>query len=211
MIVGRGGTTAVSDLRQVMAWLGLLARSAQSKIAEILVLRHEVAVLRRQVSRPRLSWADRAVFAALTRLLSPACRRHRIVTPATIVRWHRDLVTRRWTQPRRPEAAAGARHPSCPGWWCGWPPRTRPGGYRRIHGELAGLGYRIVASTVWSILKRAGIDPAPPRPAPRRCSCRKLRPRWSGWVVVFVEDAAESIMPLDVEVVESRAFGDRWW
>ncbi|MCA1835669.1 MAG: integrase [Actinobacteria bacterium] len=64
--------------RQVIAWLGLLARSAQSKNTEILVLRHEVAVLRRRVGRPRLSWADRAVFAALTRLLSPVCRRHRI-------------------------------------------------------------------------------------------------------------------------------------
>jgi hypothetical protein len=87
--------------RQVMAWLGLLARSSRSKNAEILVLRHEVAVLRRQVRRPRLSWADRAVVAALTRLLSPAGQLHRIVTPATILRWHRDLVTRRWTQPRR--------------------------------------------------------------------------------------------------------------
>ena len=86
--------------RQVMAWLGLLARGTQSKNAEILVLRHEVAVLRRQVSRPRLSWADRAVFAGLTRLLCQACRSHRIVTPATILRWHRDLVKRRWTQPR---------------------------------------------------------------------------------------------------------------
>jgi hypothetical protein len=86
--------------RQIMAWLGLLARSAQSKNAEILVLRHEVAVLRRQVNRPRLSWADRAVLAALTGLLSRACRLHRIVTPATILRWHRDLVKRRWTQPR---------------------------------------------------------------------------------------------------------------
>ncbi|MGH3570364.1 MAG: integrase [Pseudonocardiaceae bacterium] len=81
--------------RQLVAWLGLLARSAQSKNAEILVLRHEIAVLRLQVSRPRLCWADRAVFAALTRLLSPVCRRHRIVTPATILRWHRDLVKRR--------------------------------------------------------------------------------------------------------------------
>jgi putative transposase len=87
--------------RQLVAWLGLLARSSRSKNAEILVLRHEVAVLRRQVSRPRLSWADRAVFAALTRLLSQAGRLHRIVTPATVLRWHRDLVTRRWTQPRR--------------------------------------------------------------------------------------------------------------
>jgi putative transposase len=74
---------------QLMAWLGLLARSSQSKNAEILVLRHEVAVLRRQVSRPRLPWANRAVFAALTRLLSAACRLHRIVTSATILRWHR--------------------------------------------------------------------------------------------------------------------------
>jgi putative transposase len=86
--------------RQLVAWLGLLARSSRSKNAEILVLRHEVAVLRRQESRPRLSWADRAVFAALARLLSQATRLHRIVTPETVLRWHRDLVTRRWTQPR---------------------------------------------------------------------------------------------------------------
>jgi len=152
--------------RQVLAWLGLLARSAQSKNAEILVLRHEVAVLRRQVNRPRLSWADRAVFAALTRLLSPACRLHRIVTPATILRWHRDLVKRRWRQPRHHRS--GGR---------GTPPQLRrlvlrlavensSWGYRRIHGELAGLGYQIGASTVWSILQRAGIDPAPRRDGP---------------------------------------------
>jgi putative transposase len=84
-----------------MAWLGLLARSSRSKNAEILVLRHEVAVLRRQVRRPRLSWADQAMFAALTRLLSKTGRLHRIVTPGTVLRWHRDLVTRCWTQPRR--------------------------------------------------------------------------------------------------------------
>jgi putative transposase len=89
-------------LRQVMAWFGLLARNSRSKNAEILVLRHEVAVLRRQVRRPRLSWADRAVFAALSRLLNQAAHLQRIVTPATVLRWHRDLVTRRWTQPRRP-------------------------------------------------------------------------------------------------------------
>jgi putative transposase len=79
--------------RQLVAWLGLLVRNSRSKNAEILVLRHEVAVLRRQVRRPRLAWADRAVFAALTRWLSQACRRHRIVTPDTVLRWHRDLVT----------------------------------------------------------------------------------------------------------------------
>jgi transposase InsO family protein len=149
--------------RQVMAWLGLLARSARSKNAEILVLRHEVAVLRRQVSRPRLSWADRAVFAALTRLLSPACRLHRIVTPATILRWHRDLVKRHWTQPRHHRTGGRRTPPQLHSLVLRLAAENPSWGYRRIHGELAGLGYQIAASTVWSILKRAGIDPAPRR------------------------------------------------
>jgi len=152
--------------RQVMAWLGLLARSAQSKNVEILVLRHEVAVLRRQVHRPRLSWADRAVFAALTRLLSPVCRLHRIVTPATILRWHRDLVKRRWTQPRHHRSGGRRTPPQLRRLVLRLAAENSTWGYRRIHGELAGLGYRIAASTVWSILKRAGIDPAPRRDGP---------------------------------------------
>jgi putative transposase len=94
--------------RQVMAWFGLLARSSRSKNVEILVLRHEVAVLRRQVRRPQLSWADRAVVAALTRLLAQAGQLQRIVTPATILRWHRDLIEQRWTQPR-PRRTGGRR------------------------------------------------------------------------------------------------------
>jgi putative transposase len=149
-----------------MAWLGLLARSAQSKNAEILVLRHEVALLRRQVSRPRLSWADRAVFAALARLLSPVCRRHRIVTPATILRWHRDLVKRRWTQPRGPRSGGRRTAPELRRLVLRLAVENSSWGYRRIQGELAGLGYQIAASTVWSILKRAGIDPAPRRDGP---------------------------------------------
>jgi putative transposase len=152
--------------RQLTAWLGLLARSAQSKNAEILVLRHEVTVLRRQVRRPRLSWADRAVFAALTRLLSPACRVHRIVSPATIVRWHRDLVKRRWAQPRRHRTGGRRTPPELRRLMLRLAVENSSWGYRRIHGELAGLGYRIAASTVWSILKRAGIDPAPRRDGP---------------------------------------------
>ena len=152
--------------RQVIAWLGLLARSAESKNAEILVLRHEVTVLRRQVSRPRLSWADRAVFAALTRLLSPVCRRHRIVTTATILRWHRDLVKRRWTQPRGPRSGGRRTPPELRRLVLRLAVENSSWGYRRIHGELAGLGYQIAASTVWSILKRAGIDPAPRRDGP---------------------------------------------
>jgi transposase len=152
--------------RQVMAWLGLLARSAQSKDAEILVLRHEVALLRRQVCRPRLSWADRAVFAALTRLLSPACRLHRIVTTATILRWHRDLVKQRWTHPRRHRTSSRRTPPELRRLVLRLATENPSWGYRRIHGELAGLGYQIAASTVWSILQQAGIDPAPRRDGP---------------------------------------------
>ncbi|MCA1709251.1 MAG: integrase core domain-containing protein [Actinobacteria bacterium] len=152
--------------RQLVAWLGLLARGAQSKNAEILVLRHEVAVLRRQVRRPRLSWADRAVFAALLRLLSPVCRLHRIVTPATILRWHRDLVKRRWTQPRGHRSTNRRTPPEVRRLVLRLAAENPSWGYRRIHGELARLGYQIAASTVWSILKQAGIDPAPRRDGP---------------------------------------------
>jgi putative transposase len=127
------------------------------------VLRHEVAVLRRQVSRPRLSCADRAVFAALTRLLSPACRLHRIVTPATLLRWHRDLVKRRWTQPRGPRSGGRRTAPELRRLVLRLAAENSSWGYRRIHGELAGLGYQIAASTVWWILKQASIDPAPRR------------------------------------------------
>jgi hypothetical protein len=129
--------------RQLVAWLGLLARSSGSKNAEILVLRHEVTVLRRQVSRPRLSWADRAVFAALTRLLSQAGRLHRIVTPATVLRWHRDLVTRRWTQPRQRRTGGRSTASELRQLVLRLASENPTWGYRRIHGELAGLGHQI--------------------------------------------------------------------
>ena len=124
-------------LRTVVGWLGLLTRTGASKDAEILVLRHQLAVMRRQVARPSPSWADRAMQAALSRLV-PRSRWPRLfVTPDTVLRWHRDLIRRRWTIPRR-----GGRPPTRPtirqlvlrmaadnpGW-----------GYRRIDGELAGL------------------------------------------------------------------------
>jgi putative transposase len=151
---------------RLCGWLALLPRSDNAKNTEILVLRHQIAVLQRQVRSPRLSWADRAILAALTRRASAARRRQLslIVTPRTLLRWHAELVRRHWTYPHR---APGR-------------PRTSPTirrlvlemardnptwGYRRICGELTGLGHKLAPSTIWEILKAAGMDPAPRRAA----------------------------------------------
>ena len=148
-------------LRAAAGWLGLLTRSDASKDAEILVLRHQLAVLRRQVARPRPSWADRALQAALSQLVPSGHWPRLFVTPETVLRWHRDLIRRRWTMPRR-----GGRPPTRPNLrqLVLWMAADNPGwGCRRIHGELVGLGHRLAPSTVWLILRRAGVDPAPRR------------------------------------------------
>ena len=92
---------------RLFGWLALLARSDTSKDVEILVLRHEIAVLRRQVTRPKPDWADRAVITALARLLPKHLRLHRIVTPATLLAWHRRMVRNKWTYPEYHRAPAG--------------------------------------------------------------------------------------------------------
>jgi putative transposase len=146
---------------RLCGWLVLLGRSSASKNAELLVLRHEVTVLRRTNPRPRLDWADRAVMAALIRYLPGKLRAHRLVTPGTVLRWHRRLVTRKWTYPRgagRPpvstEIAAliGRLATENSGW-----------GYQRIKGELLKLGHRVSASTIRRVLKTLKIPPAPKR------------------------------------------------
>ena len=96
----------------VLSWLALLARSDAAKDVEILVLRHEVAVLRRLNARPGLTWLDRAVLSALSRLLPTGLRQLRLVSPRTLLRWHAHLIARRWTYPQRQPAAHLPHSPS---------------------------------------------------------------------------------------------------
>ncbi len=148
---------------QVFGWLALLARSDAAKNAEILVLRHEVAVLRRQVARPRPDWADRAVLAALARGLPGCLRVHRIVTPGTLLAWHRHLVKREMDPSERAGSAAGSDRAAR--WWSRWQERTR-WGYRPVQGELLGPGYRVGEGTIRRILAAAGLGPVPRRTSP---------------------------------------------
>jgi putative transposase len=174
-------------IMRTASWLRLSQREEAWKTAEILILRHQLAVLqRRQPRRPDLDWADRALLATLLAVI-PKVRRHGLrllVTPDTIVRWHRDIVRRRWAarsmrgKTGRPAIRRNIRAlvlrlaRENPHW-----------GYRRIHGELAGLGVKVAASTVWKILKNAGIDPAP----------RRTRPGWSQ----FLRSQADAILACD--------------
>ena len=175
-------------LRQVLQMLTQLARDGGAKDVELLVLRHQVAVLRRQVHRPDLQPADRVVLAVLSRLLPRPHWSIFFVTPATLLRWHRDLVARRWTyppaRPGRPPVDKQIRDlvlrlaAENPSW-----------GHRRIQGELLGLGYRVAASTVWKILHNAGVDPAP-----RRCG-----PTWKQ----FLTAQAHTILSCDFFTVDT--------
>jgi putative transposase len=172
---------------KVLGWLALLTRGSAAKDAELLMLRHEVAVLRRRVTMPPVNWADRAVLAGLAQLLPRSVSHGLFVQPATLLRWHRDLVRRRWSYPHRsgrPTVTIELRDlvlrlaRENPTW-----------GYRRIHGELCRLGYGIGASTVWAILQRAGVAPAPKRSA---VSWRQ-----------FLRAQAEGVLAVDFCTVET--------
>jgi putative transposase len=154
-------------VRCLLGCVTVLSRGQVSRDAELLVLRHENAVLRRQISRVRYQPADRLWLAALSRLV-PRRRWGEVfpVTPATLLAWHRRLVARKWDYtsrraPGRPSTATAIRKlvirivTENPAW-----------GHRRVQGELVRLGHPIAASTVWQILHAAGIDPAPRRAGP---------------------------------------------
>jgi putative transposase len=192
MIAHCGLRTVYLMLARVLSWLALLARSDAAKDVEILALRHEVAVLRRTNARPTLTWLDRAMLSALGRLLPTPLRQLRLVSPRTLLRWHAQLVARRWTYPRRqpgrPPTAPPIRvlvlrmareNPRC--------------GYRRIQGELVGLGHSVAASTVWTILKDVGLDPAP----------RQAGPTWSQ----FLRAQAHAILAVDFAHVDTVSCG----
>jgi putative transposase len=147
---------------RLASWLVLFARSSAAKDVEILVLRHEVAVLRRTRRPPQLGWADRAVLAALIRLLPAELRQGRLVTPGTLLRWHRRLVRWKW---RQPPARAG--RPPVSGELTALIVRLArenpTWGYTRIQGELRRLGHRVAAATIRKVLRANRIPPAPQR------------------------------------------------
>jgi len=175
-------------LRRLLEVLVLRMRSERAKEIEILVLRHQLQLLERQVVRPQLRPADRALLAALSRALPRSAWASFFVTPATVLRWHRELVARRWTYPHRrpgrPATTVEVRElvlrlaRENPGW-----------GYRRIQGELVGLGITVAASTVWTILRKAGVEPAP----------RRLESSWRE----FLRRQAASIIECDFLTVDT--------
>jgi putative transposase len=174
-------------ITRLVSWLRLSRREETWKTAEILILRHQLAVLqRRQPRRPNLNWADRALIAALLGVI-PKARRNGmrlLVTPDTILRWRRDLVRRhRAARSRRGRTGRPATRRNVRALVLRLARENPEWGYRRIHGELAGLGVKVAASTAWEILKNAGIDPAP----------RRTGPTWSQ----FLGSQAEAILACD--------------
>ena len=179
-------------ITQVFRWLRLSRRDDAWKTAEILILRHQVAILQRhQARRPELTWADRALLATLFGVIPRARRQwlRLLVTPDTIMRWHRDIVRRRWAaRSRRGRSGRPATRRNIKALVLRLARENPEWGYRRIHGELAGLGVKVAASTVWEILKTNGIGP----------SRRGTRPAWSQ----FLRSQAEAILACDFFTVD---------
>src|ERR1019366_9360564 len=175
-------TFAYLSVRRVLEFVVLLARSDDAKEIELLALRHEVAMLRRQVKRQSFDPADRALLAVLSRFLPRSRWACFGVTPTTLLTWHRRIVARRWTYPHRPPGRPRVDEEvtALVVRLAGENPRW---GYRRIQGELMKLGVRLAASTIARIMKDHGLRPAP---------------RWSGptWRA-FIQAQASHIIATD--------------
>ena len=174
-------------ITRVASWLQLARREEAWQTAEILILRHQLAVLQRQQPRrPDLNWADRALLAVLLRVIPKARRQglRLLVTPDTILRWHSDIARRRWAaRSKRGRTGRPATRRNIKALVLRLARENPEWGYRRIHGELAGLGVSVAASTVWEILRTDGIDPAP----------RRTGPTWAQ----FLCSQAEAILACD--------------
>src|SRR6478609_7647886 len=157
-------------ITRTASWLRLSRREETWRIAEILILRHQLAVLqRRQPRRPKLNWADRALLAILLGVIPKARRQglRLLVTPDTMLRWHRDIVRRRWAaRSMRGKTSRPATRRNIRALVLRLARENPEWGYRRIHGKLAGLGVKMAASTVWETLKVNGMDPARHRAGP---------------------------------------------
>jgi len=173
------------------ALLGALVRSRRGlevRDIELLVLRHELKILRRQVARPKLTMVDRALLAAAAHHLPRSLRASRLVTPRTLLRWHRAMVRRKWRQPVAPVGRPPLSQEICrlvlrlarenPRW-----------GHRRICGELAKLGFSISPTSIRRLLARSGLEPAP----------RRSSPSWRE----FLKAQAASIVACDFLTVDS--------
>ena len=174
-------------ITRVASWLQLSRHEEAWQTAEILILRHQLAVLQRQQPRrPDLNWADRALLAALLSVIPKARRQglRLLVTPDTILRWHRDIARRRWAaRSKRGRTGRPATRRNIKALVLRLARENPEWGYRRIHGELAGLGANVAASTVWEILRTNGIDPA----------ARRTGPTWAQ----FLRSQAEAILACD--------------
>src|SRR5262249_47039135 len=175
-------------LRRVLAWF--VGSSEHAKDLEIVVLRHQLQILRRQADRPRFRWSNRLFLAAASRHLPRETWRAFLVTPQTLLRWHRELIRRKWSlgacrRPGRPSFGEAARTlilrlaRENPRW-----------GYQRIQGELAKLGLRVSATTIRTLLGRHGPGPTP----------RLGGPSWRA----FLRQQAASVIPCDVFSIDTR-------